>query len=336
MGQSTCLPPRLSPLDGKPVLLGFGGADMSSGAGLTLLREIGRKAGLAQRLADCLHDPRDPAKVQHGLCDIIRFPILLIGAGHKDGNDATALRHDARLGIALERGPGTGPALCSQPTVSRMENLPDARAPIRMGRGMVRFCCQSFAHAPGHIAPDIDDPSDAVHGRQQPRLSNAFHDGHGFSARRRPRWRRPARRPGGAGSAAHIRRLIRQIARSWPNTEILLRADSHCGTPRVLDLCDRLGLRHIFGLSGNGRPAQTILALEAPTAARHARTPGQKRRRFRTFPDAALSSPKPRRVIARVEAGALGRGIPAPSPPIPRAAAASIFMKGFVPPATRP
>ncbi len=58
MVQSTCLTPRLSPLDGKPILLGFDGADMSSDAGLMLLREIERKAGLAQRLADCLQDER--------------------------------------------------------------------------------------------------------------------------------------------------------------------------------------------------------------------------------------------------------------------------------------
>jgi hypothetical protein len=107
---------------------------MSSDAGLTLLREIERKAGLAQRLADCLCGPRDPAKVQHRLCDIIRFRIMMIGAGYEDGNDANALRHDPSFRIALERGPKTGAALCSQPTISRMENLPDARALIHMGR----------------------------------------------------------------------------------------------------------------------------------------------------------------------------------------------------------
>ncbi len=165
MGQSTYFPPRLSPLNGKPIRLGFDGADMSSDAGLTLLREIERKAGLAQRLADCLRDRRDPAKVQHSLCDIIRFRIMMIGAGYEDGNDATALRHDPSFRIALERGPDTGPALCSQPTISRMENLPDARALIRMGREMVRFYCQSFAHAPSQIVLDIDDTFDAVHGR---------------------------------------------------------------------------------------------------------------------------------------------------------------------------
>ncbi len=38
MVEYTCSTPRPSPLDGKPILLGFDGADMSSVAGLTLLR----------------------------------------------------------------------------------------------------------------------------------------------------------------------------------------------------------------------------------------------------------------------------------------------------------
>lgn len=316
MAQSTCSTPRLSPLNGKPILLGFDGADMSSDAGLILLREIERKAGLAQRLADCLHDPRDPAKVQHSLCDIIRFRIMMIAAGYEDGNDATALRHDPSFRIALERGPETGPALCSQPTISRMENLPDARALIRMGREMVRFYCQSFARAPSRIVLDIDDTFDAVHGHQQLRLFNAFYDEFGFQpivvfdgeGRLVGTLLRPARRPKGAESAAHIRRLIQEIRKHWPGTGILLRADSHYCTPEVLDLCDRLGLRYILGLSRNARLQEEVQTLEAATAARYASNrDGQKVRRFKTFPYAAGSWSKSRRVIARVEVSSRGR-----------------------------
>ncbi|GGC22302.1 hypothetical protein GCM10011363_43580 [Marivita lacus] len=158
MAQSTCFTSCLSPLNGKPILFGFDGADMSSDAGLTLLREIERKAVLAQRLANCR---RDPVKVQHGPCDIIRFRIMMIAAGYEDGNDANALRHDPSFRIALERGPETGAASCSQPTISRMENLPDARALIRMGREIVRFYCQSIA-PPGRIVVDIDDTFDGL------------------------------------------------------------------------------------------------------------------------------------------------------------------------------
>lgn len=57
-------------------------------------------------------------------------------------------------------------ALCSQPTISRMENLPDTRALIRMGKEMVRFYCQSFSRVPAQIVLDIDDTFDAVHGHR--------------------------------------------------------------------------------------------------------------------------------------------------------------------------
>ena len=146
---------------------------------------------------------------------------------------------------------------------------------------------------------------------------------------------RPARRPKGAESAAHIRRLIRQIRRHWPRTEILLRADSHYCTPQVLDLCDRLGLRYVFGLFRNSRLAENILPLEASTAERYARHPGQKLRRFKTFSYAARSWSKPRRVIARVEVSPKGRDTRYIVTNL-EGGRANIFMKKSTPPEARP
>src|SRR5690554_4723272 len=176
MKQSIPTAPVLSPVNGKSVLMNFDGADMSSDAGLTLLREVERRLGLSGVLASCLDDPRDPSKVRHSLEDIIRFRMMMIAAGYEDGNDAASLRHDPSFKMALERNPETGAALCSQPTISRMENLPTQRDLIRMARAMVRFYCQSFAHVPGRIVLDIDDTFDTAHGHQQLRLFNAYYD----------------------------------------------------------------------------------------------------------------------------------------------------------------
>lgn len=85
-----------------------------------------------------------------------------------------------------------------------------------------------------------------------------------------------------------------------------MRADSHYGTPEVLDLCDRLGLRYVFGLSKNARLRAHVQSLEASTAERYARK-GEKLRRFKTFSYAARSWSKDRRVVARIEVGPLGR-----------------------------
>lgn len=314
MAKSTSLPPALSPVNGKPILLNFDGADMSSDAGLMLLREIERRHDFAGAVASCLDDRRDPEKVQHRLEEIIRFRIMMIAAGYEDGNDANELRNDPAFKLALERDPETGAALCSQPTISRMENLADMRALIRMGQEMVRFYCASFARAPRQIVLDIDDTFDTVHGHQQLRLFNAYYDEYGFQpivvfdgdGRLVGAVLRPARRPTGKEAAAHIRRLIREIRRHWPTTEILLRADSHYGTPEVMGLCDTLGLDFVLGLSGNTRLHTHVQPLEASTAERYARK-GQKLRRFKTFSYAAGTWSKARRVIARVEVGPLGR-----------------------------
>jgi hypothetical protein len=276
MIQSTSHKPVSSPVNGKPVMLNFDGAEMSSDAGLTLLREVERRHDLAGLVSSCLMDLRDPGKTRHSLEDIIRFRMMMIAAGYEDGNDATELRRDPSFKIALERGPGTGAALCSQPTISRMENLADTRALIRMAQEMVRFYCASFARAPQQSVLDIDDTFDTAHGHQQLRLFNAYYDEYGFQpivvldgeGRLVGAVLRPARRPTGKEAAAHIRRLIRAIRRHWPSTDILLRADSHYGTPEVLDLCDSHGLRYVFGLSKNARLREHVQPLEASTAGR--------------------------------------------------------------------
>jgi hypothetical protein len=134
---------------------------------------------VAGRLAACIDDPRDPARTVHSVADILRFRMLMIAAGYEDGIDANALRADPVFKMALERLPGARD-LCSQSTVSRLENLPDRRMLLRMGRAMVGLYCASFAQVPKRIVLDIDDTFDAVHGGQQLRLFNAHYDDYGF------------------------------------------------------------------------------------------------------------------------------------------------------------
>ena len=133
------------------------------------------RLGIAQRLASCIIDPRDPSRVAHGLDQIIRTRMLMIAAGYEDGNDADTLRTDPLFKLAMGRLPDDAD-LCSQQTISRFENLPDARALLAMGRAMIDQYCASFRRAPARIVLDINDTFDAVHGGQQLRLFNAHYD----------------------------------------------------------------------------------------------------------------------------------------------------------------
>jgi hypothetical protein len=267
---------------------------------------------VAERLAACINDPRDPASTVHTIADIIRFRLLMIAAGYEDGNDATSLRHDPLFKIALERLPSERD-LCSQSTLSRLENLPEKRTLIRLARALVDLYCASFRQVPRRITLDIDDTFDAVHGGQQLRLFNAHYDEYGFQpivvfdgdGRFVAAMLRPAKRPKGTEIRAFLRRLIRALRANWPKTEILIRADSHYACPEVLDWCEANGLD--YGLAPTRTLRRHIAGLEASTLARFkANSSATKLRRFKEFYDAAGSWSRVLRIVARVEAGDQG------------------------------
>ena len=306
--------PGLSPVCGKSIVARFDGGQLSSDGGILALREIEQRLGVADRLAACVADPRDPDRVRHSVADILRFRMLMIAAGYEDGNDAASLRHDPAFKLALGRLPDGG-ALCSQPTISRLENLPRPRDLLRMGQAMVALYCASFRHVPRRITLDIDDTFDAVHGGQQLRLFNAYYDEYGFQpivafdGEGRPvaTMLRPARRPTGHEVCGLLRRLVRAIRGHWPRVEILIRADSHYCAPEVLDFCRAQRLDYILGLATSNTLRRHVAALERSTAARHACcAEGGKLRRYKEFLDSAASWSRVERIIARVEASAQG------------------------------
>ncbi len=306
--------PGLSPVSGKAIVARFDGGCMSSDGGLLVLREVEQRLDIASRLAACIQDPRAPERVIHGLDKIIRTRLLMIAAGFEDGNDADSLRRDPMFKLAMGRLPGDGD-LCSQPTISRFENLPDARALLRMGRAMVDHYCQSFRQVPRRIVLDIDDTFDAVHGGQQLRLFNAHHDEYGFQpivvfdgeGRMVAAVLRPASRPSGKQIVRWLHRLITAIRGNWPRVEIMLRADSHYCTPEVLRFCRARRLDYTLGVAPTSTLRKHIIALEQSTAARAAAVAdGTKLRRFKEFYDGAASWDRVERIVARVEAGPAG------------------------------
>src|SRR4051812_19379678 len=100
--------PFLSPVRGKPVHVAFDGGRLTSDAGVLVLAETLRRLGIADRLARCLEDPRDPERVRHGIAEMMRFRALLIAAGYADANDCDALRADPAFKMAVGRLPESG------------------------------------------------------------------------------------------------------------------------------------------------------------------------------------------------------------------------------------
>ncbi len=320
MAESNELLPGFPAVCGKPVHVAFDGGRLTSDGGVLLLAQIEQHLGLAERLAKCIEDPRDPAAVQHTISEMIRFRMLLIAAGYPDGNDCDALRSDPAFKIAVGRLPESGRELCSQPTMSRLENLPGATALKRMMAAMVDLFCDSFAVVPPRIVLDIDDTEDAVHGGQQLALFNAHYDSRCFlpmhiyeaqSGKPVATILRPGKTPDGVEVACVLRHVIGRIRARWPRVEILVRGDSHYGRIEAMTWCERNRVAYIFGLGGNSLLLSKVADLAEDVAVRRVEGEAEKVRRHGEIDYAAKSWPgqpdcNPRRVIARVEASAKG------------------------------
>ena len=207
-------------------------------------------------------DRRDPTRVIHSFADMIRARIFAICCGYEDYDDLDALRTDPAFKLACGRLPDTGGDLCSQPTLSRLENAPRLRDVIRLTYALVDAWMESYSREPEAVTLDIDDTCDVVHGHQQLSLFNAHYDERCFlpihvydTERSRPVAvvLRPGKTPSGVEVRAHIRRLVRRIRARWPKTRILFRGDGHYARPEPMAWCEANGLQYVFGLPDSAR-----------------------------------------------------------------------------------
>ena len=211
----------------KKLTADFDGGSLSSDGGLLLLREAERGLGIASRLAGAIRDRRDPARVDHALPELLKTRMFAIACGYEDANDLDRLRHDPLLKLAVGRHPESGDALCSQSTMSRLENMPSKIEAARLTAALVDQFCASFPSVPKAVTLDIDDTVDEAHGGQQLSFWNAHYDCRCFlpihvyhveSGKPVAVILREGKTPNGKEVRTVIKHLTRRIRRHWPKT----------------------------------------------------------------------------------------------------------------------
>jgi Transposase DDE domain group 1 len=315
MEQDTLLPFELPAVARKKVSVAFDGGMLSSDSGVLLLREVERRLGIAARLVACLKDGRDADRIEHRLEEMLRLRMFAIAAGYEDANDCNKLRDDPVFKMAVGRAPESGEALCSQPTMSRLENAPSKIEIARLMGAMVGQFCASYSRAPASIILDIDDTFDAVHGRQQLSLFNAHYDERcflpihiyeGTSGKPVAVILRSGKTPGGVEVRTILKHVIARIRRHWPKVAILVRGDSHYGRPEAMAWCEANGISYIFGFAGNDVLAGMVRPVADALCVGRAEQGASARRTWTTLRYAAKSWKTRRRLVARLEATKLG------------------------------
>ena len=318
MSDDTILPFSFPAVGRKKVTAAFDGGRLTSDGGVMLLGVAERRLGIADRLAGLIIDRRNPLLITHSVADILRARMLAIACGYEDADDLDHLRTDPGFKLACGRLPDSGADLCSQPTMSRWENMPSLREVVRLSAALVDIYCASYPRPPGAVTLDIDDTVDAVHGHQQLSLFNAHYDERCFlpihvydTATSRPVafLLRPGKTPSGEEIRHHLRRLIRRIRQHWPRTRITIRGDSHYGRPEVMAWCEANGVDYILGLAGNNIVRRLFDAAADDVCVRRAEAQAPTLRRYGETRYGAKSWGCTRRVAARIEASTMGLDI---------------------------
>jgi len=318
MAPTTTLPFCFPAVSRKKITAAFDGGRLTSDGGVLLLALAERRLGIAQRLARLFPDQRDPTRVVHAVEDMIRARILAIACGYADADDLDHLRADPAFKLACGKLPDSGPNLCSQPTLSRLENAPCLRDVVRLTDALVAQWIASYKRPPASVVLDIDDTLDVVHGHQQLSLFNAHYDERCFlpihfydTATGRPVAvvLRPGKTPSGVEVRGHLRRLVRRIRKHWPTTRITFRGDGHYARPEAMTWCEENDVSYLFGLKGTRPLAQKVE--EAADAIRTERATENKVvvRGYAETRHRAKSWDRERRAVARIEATRLGLDI---------------------------
>src|ERR1700733_4738154 len=282
-------------------------------AGLLAIREFDERISLSRSFATVLDDRRNPELAEHSFLEMTRARVYGILADYVDQNDHDTLRADPVFKLIADRLPDD-PDLPSQPTLSRFENAIDIPSLKRLREQFIEQFIASFVVPPQHLTLDIDAVDDPTHGAQQLVLFHGYFEQYQYF----PAFITSADndqvvvlslRPGAVhaalGADDDLEFLVRHLRRVWPDVHICVRGDAGYGMPWMYDVCERLDVKCLFGISANAvlKDASDALLEKAVQAYEQTKT---SQRLFDAFWYQAGPWQRARWVIVKAEANALG------------------------------
>ncbi len=287
----------------------FKGGEISSDAGVLLLRSVDRRIGLSEAVSTVLPDHRRQSSCQHTVLNLVQQRLYGLALGYEDLNDHQHLRADIALQTAVERET----LLASSATLCRFENRADRQAAWRIHEVMVDQFIDSFKRPPKKLILDFDATDDRVHGDQEGRFFHGYYDHYCFlplyvfcQDQLLVSYLRPSKIDGAKHAWAILSLLVKRLRQDWPKVKIIFRGDSGFCRFRMLRWCERHDVGYIVGMAKNSRLNAHIEGLMVQ-AEQDQQALGHKVRRFTDFCYGARSWDHARRVIAKIEVTHLGR-----------------------------
>lgn len=301
----------------RSVVARFDGGKITSNGGGLLMQQVEKRIDLLSRFSNCFLDGRDQKRIRHGVRQMLAQRVYGLALGYEDLNDHEQLREDPLLMLLAGSAQPDKP-LAGKSTLNRFElGAEELEAENRYKKVqydaaaidelLVTIFLEAYNEAP-EIVIDLDATDLPLHGHQEQRFFHGFYNHycylplyivcgeHLLGVRLRP-----ANSDASAGSLEEIGRIVGQIRQAWPDTRIILRADSGFCREALMSWCEAHQVDYVFGFARNERLRRIIDAEMQQAAALQQRT-GQAARVFTEFAYQTNDSwSQPRRVVAKAE-----------------------------------
>src|SRR6516165_7520119 len=171
---------------------------------------------------------------------------------------------------ALERDPLAGPALASQPTLSRFENAVGRQELYLASLGLADLVIEHHRARLGgrarRITIDLDPTDDPTHGQQEFTFFNGHYDTWCYlpvvatlTFNTEPTQYavgavlRPGNSPAKAGAIPLLRRLLARLRVAFPRARFRIRLDGGFASPEVFAFLEAEGVEYVVAMASNVR-----------------------------------------------------------------------------------
>ena len=240
----------------KRVKINFAGGDLSSDAGLLLIKEFAAKTGLIRRINRTFRTNDTALRRHHKDADNLLQMIFQIIAGYFEDDCADELTNEPVFTEILQKD-----RVASQPTISRFWNRMDdttLNQLDKIGTDM-RDTMYSISR-PEHMLFDLDSTLLDTYGHQEGEGFNYHYQAHGYhpllcfdglTADLLKVELRDGTQYCGKGSGEFITPLIQDYRRKYPSLPLYLRGDSGFATPELYEACEENDCKYAIRLKGN-------------------------------------------------------------------------------------
>jgi len=281
----------------------FSGGDITSDAGVLLLRESDRKLGLTKAINKVINDPRNPKFIQHSQLSLLRQRVYSIALGYEDLNDHTQLRNDIAFQTAIDEED----VLASQSTLCRFENRIDKKEIAMVHEVLIEIFINSFTTPPKELILDFDATDDPTHGNQEGKFFHGYYDHYCFlplyvfcKDQLLVSYLRPSNIDGAKHTWAILSLLVKRFKKQWPDVEIIFRGDGGFCRHKMLDWCDSHDVKYIVGLAKNN-VLKGMVENEMELMEIESKKTKEPQRCFKDLEYAAKSWKHKRRVVSKIE-----------------------------------